>query len=75
MEDGDVSCAIRLLHSEDKPVYDSDDIYQKLIDRHPQIPSSRIPFNDPRYTNALQVSEKRYSPSLTKFSCWLEWWP
>ena len=38
MEDGDVSGAIRLLHSEDKPVYDSDDIYQKLIDRHPQIP-------------------------------------
>ena len=26
MEDGDVSSAIRLLHSEDKPVYDSDDI-------------------------------------------------
>ena len=27
MEDGDVSSAIRLLHSEDKPVYDSGDIY------------------------------------------------
>ena len=53
MKDGDVSSAIRLLHSEDKPVYDSDDIYQKFIDRHPQIPSSRIPFNDPQYTIAL----------------------
>ena len=30
MEDGDVSSAIRLLHLEDKPVYNSDDIYQKL---------------------------------------------
>ena len=53
MEDGDLSGAIRLLHSEDNPVYDSDDIYQKLIDRHPQIPSSRIAFNDPRDINAL----------------------
>ena len=42
MEDGDVSSAIRLLHSENKPVYDSDDIYQKLLDCHFQIPSSRI---------------------------------
>ena len=67
MEDGDVSCAIRLLHSEDKPVYDSDDIYQKLIDRHPQIPSARIPFNDPRYTNALQVSEKDILLALRSF--------
>ena len=30
MEDGDVSSAIRLLHLEDKPVYNFDDIYQKL---------------------------------------------
>ena len=67
MEDGDVSNAIRLLHSEDKPVYDSDDIYQKLTDRHPQIPSSRIPFNDPRYTNALQVSEKDILLALRSF--------
>ena len=67
MEDGDVSCAIRLLHLEDKPVYDSDDIYQKLIDRHPQIPSSRLPFNDPRYTNALQVSEKDILLALRSF--------
>ena len=68
MEDGDVSSAIRLLHSEDKPVYNSDDIYQKLIDRHPQIPSSRIPFNDPRYTKALQVSEKDIRLTLRSFS-------
>ena len=53
MEDGDVSGAIRLLNSEDKPVYDSDDFYQKLITRHPQIPLSRIPFYDPRDTNAI----------------------
>ena len=58
MEDGDVSDAIRLLHSENKPVYDSDDIYQSLIDHHSQILSSRIPFNDPRDTNALQILEK-----------------
>ena len=61
MEDDDVFSAIRLLHSEDKPVYDSDDIYQKLIERHPQIPSSRIPFNDPWFTNALQVRKKTFS--------------
>ena len=67
MEDGDVSCTIRLLHSEDKPVYDSDDIYQKLIDRHPQIPSSRIPFNDPLDNNALQVSEKDILLALRSF--------
>ena len=29
----------------------------KNSDRHPQIPSSRIPFNDSRYTNALQVQK------------------
>ena len=67
MEDGDASSAIRLLHSEDKPVYDYDDIYQKLIDRHPQIPSSKIPFNDPRYTNACQVSEKDIFLALRSF--------
>ena len=44
MKDDDMSDAIRLLHSEDKPVYDSDDVYQKLVDRHSQIPLSRIPF-------------------------------
>ena len=44
MKDDDVSDAIRLLHSEDKPVYDSDDVYLKLVDRHSQIPLARIPF-------------------------------
>ena len=67
MEDGDVSSVIRLLHSEDKPVYESDDIYKKLIDLHPQIPSSKIPINDPRYTNALQVSEKDILLALRNF--------
>ena len=57
-----------MLHAEVKPVYDSDDIYQKFINRHPQIPSSRIPFNDPRYTNALQVSEKDILLALRSFS-------
>ena len=67
MEDDDVSGAIRLLHSEDKPVYDSDDIYQKLIDHHLQIPLSRILFNDSRYTNALQISEKDVLLALRSF--------
>ena len=67
MEDGDVSSAIRLLHSEDKPVYDSDDIYQKRINCYPQIPSSRINFNDPRDTNSLQVSEKGFLLALRSF--------
>ena len=56
-----------MLHSEDKPVYDSKDIYQKLIDSHPQIPSSRISFNDPRYINAFQVSEKDILLALRSF--------
>ena len=61
MEDGDVSGAIRLLHSKDKPVYDSD------IDRRPQIPLSRIHFNDPWDTNALQVLEKDILLALRSF--------
>ena len=67
MEDSDVSSAIRLLHSEDKPVYDSGDIYQKLIDRHPQIPSLRIPFIDLWDTRAPQVSEKDILLALRSF--------
>ena len=67
MDDGDVSDAIRLLHPEDKLVYDSDSIYQKLIDHHPQISSSKILFNDPRDTNAFQISEKDILPVLRSF--------
>ena len=67
MEDDDLSGAIRLLHSEDKPVYDSDDVYQKLLDSHPHMPSSRIPFYDPLDTDALQITEKDILSALRSF--------
>ena len=67
MEDGDVSGAIRLLHSEDKPIYDSDDVYQNLIDRHPPASTSRKPFNDPQVTSALQIAEKDVLRALRSF--------
>jgi Reverse transcriptase (RNA-dependent DNA polymerase) len=67
MEDGDVSGAIRLLYSEDKPVYDSSEVYGKLVDRHPQVNYVRRPFKDPHPTSALQVTEKDIDKAIRSF--------
>ena len=67
MEDGDVSGAIRLLCSDDKPVYDSSDVYDKLIDRHPQIDYTRRPFKDPGQTTALQVADRNVAKTIRSF--------
>ena len=57
MEDGDIIAAIRLLISEDKPVYNSDETCIKLKERHPAAANYRAHYKDPLGTAALHVSD------------------
>jgi hypothetical protein len=67
IEDSDLEGAIRLLCSEDKPVYDSAEVYDKLIARHPSATPTRLPFKDPVLTTAVQVSEKEVLKVINSF--------
>lgn len=67
LEDGNVTAAIRLLCSEDKPVYDSNDVFIKLLERHPPAAFDRRPFKDPDLTSSLIVTEKEVLKAIRSF--------
>ena len=53
MEDGNTTAAIRLICSEEKPVYDSEEVYIKLTERNPAPNKNRQQFNDANLTTAI----------------------
>ena len=67
MEDGVVSDAIRLLCSDNKPVYKSSNVYDKLVHRHPQVNYTRRLFKDPWQTTALQVADRDVAKAKRSF--------
>ena len=44
MEDSNFAAAIRLVCNDDKPVYDSEEIFHKLSDRHPEATACNYSF-------------------------------
>ena len=67
MEDGDTTAAIRLICSEEKPMYDSEVVYVKLTERHPAPNKDRQQFNDANLTAAIQLSEKEVFKAIRSF--------
>ena len=67
MENGDVSGAITLLCLDNKPVYHSSDVYDKLVDRHPQVDYTRRPFKDLGQAAALQVADRYIAKAIRSF--------
>ena len=67
MEDGDTTAAIRLICSEEKPVYDSKEVYVKLTERHPAPNKDRQQFIDANLTTAIQLSEKEILKAIRSF--------
>ena len=67
MEDGDITAAIRLLISEDKPKYNSEKTFIKLKERHPAAANDRVHYKDPLGTSALLVSDKEILKAIRSF--------
>ena len=67
MEDGDSTAAIRLLISEDKPVYNSEETFIKLKERHPAAANDRAHYKDPLGTSALRVSDREVLKAIRSF--------
>ena len=67
IEDGDITAAIRLLISKDKAVYNSEETFIKLKERHPAAANDRAHYNDPLGTSALRVSDKEVLKAIKSF--------
>ena len=67
IEYGDVSTAFRLLCSDDKPIFDSAEVFEKLTERHPLAAGDMQRLEDPALTTALQVSDKEVSKAILSF--------
>ena len=67
MEDGDNTAAIRLLISGDKPVYNSEETFIKLKERHPAVAKDRAHYKDPLGTSALLASDKEVLKAIRSF--------
>ena len=67
MEDGDTTASIRLICSEEKPMYDSEVVYVKLTERHPAPNKDRQQFNYANLTAAIQLSEKEVFKAIRSF--------
>ena len=67
MEDGDMSAATRLLCSNDKPIFDSAEVFEKLTERHPLAAEDMQHLEDPALTTALQVLDKEVSKAILSF--------
>ena len=67
IEDSDVSAAIRLLCTDDKPIFDSAEVFEKLTERHPLAAGDMQRLEDPALITALQVSDKEVSKAILSF--------
>ena len=67
MEDCDTTAAIRLICSEEKPVYESEEVHVKLTERNPAPNKDRQQFNDANLTAAIQLSEKEILTAICSF--------
>ena len=61
LEDGNFKAALRLICSDDTPALDNQDTFQALLDKHPQAPEDRKPFQDPKESS-------RFTPFQASFS-------
>ena len=60
--------AIRLLCSDDKPIFDSAEVFEKLTERHPLAAGNMQRLEDPALIATLQVSDKEVSKAILSFS-------
>ena len=70
LEDGNFKAALRLICSDDAPAPDNQDTYQALLDKHPQAPEDRKPFQDPKESSkftSFQASVSDVSKALRSF--------
>jgi hypothetical protein len=67
IEDGNITAAIRLLCSEEKPASDVKATYEKLFERHPEPPIDRGQAKSPDEIVAIQVSEADVTSSIRTF--------
>ena len=69
-EDGNFRAASRLICSDDTPASDNQGTFQALLDKHPQAPEDRKPFQDPKESSkftSFQTSFSDVSNALRSF--------
>ena len=68
IEDGNLAISNRLLCNDDELVFNMEEVFYKLSDRHPIAAADIQHFKDPSLTTALQVFEKDILKAIRRFS-------